>query len=434
MKRVGVVGGTGYVGIVTAVGLADTGCEVHAVDLNKRAVADLKRGIMPIYEEGLAPLVEKNMSSGRLHFHTELKPMVEAGDIIFVAVGTPATPSGEADLTQIIEVAEELAGLMTDYKVIVIKSTVPVGTFELFHDILSNHGKQAGVDFDLVSNPEFLREGSAVYDFFHPDRVVVGAERETAGRLVGELFAPFQAPVIYTTIRNAQLIKYAANVFLATRVSFINEIAQICERIGADVTEVAYGMGLDKRIGTHYLNAGIGFGGPCLVKDLKALIKIAENFDYDPRLLRAVYEKNRHQIKSIAAKVKNVLGGLLHYKKIGVLGLTFKPDTDDVRTSLAIDIINALTGSGALVKAYDPQGARQALKALPGVHICKDIAEAAEGVDLLLILTAWKEFEHIDLIAVKSRMRGKHIVDGVNILNPQHAVEAGFNYQGVGRN
>ncbi|MHB9096169.1 MAG: UDP-glucose dehydrogenase family protein [Eubacteriales bacterium] len=423
MKKVGVIGGTGYVGIVTAVGLAEIGNEVHAVDLNRKAVAELEKGIMPIYEEGLAPLVAGNMKDGRLFFHTELGPVVEASDIIFVAVGTPATPSGEADLTQIINVAEELARQMTGYKIIVIKSTVPVGTFELFNDILSNYGKQAGIDFDLVSNPEFLREGSAVYDFFNPDRIVVGAEREETGQLVGELFEPFQAPIIYTTIRNAQIIKYASNVFLATRLSFINEIAQICERTGADVTEVAHGMGLDKRIGNHYLNAGIGFGGPCLIKDLKALIKIAENFDYDPRFLRAVYEKNQHQTKSVVAKVKNALGGLLHYKKVGVLGLTFKPDTDDVRTSLAVEIINSLIGSGALVKAYDPQGATEAQKLLPAIQICQDINQAVEGIDLLLI----------NLTDVKSKMRGKHIVDGVNILNSRDAVTAGFNYQGIGK-
>jgi UDPglucose 6-dehydrogenase len=285
----------------------------------------------------------------------------------------------------------------------------------------------------LVSNPEFLREGKAVYDFFHPDRVVVGGDSLEAIEKVASLFAPLNAPLIKTSVRNAQMIKYASNVFLATRISFINEIAHICEHVGADVVEVARGMGYDQRIGHSYLEAGIGFGGPCLIKDLKALIKMAENYGYEANFLREVHEKNEHQIRSIVVKVKKALGWVLYGKTVGILGLTFKAGTDDVRTSLSIRIIEALEREGAQVRAYDPKGMEQASRLLPDLNLVADPYQAAEGSDALLILTGWEEFRNLDLERIKSLLRSPVVVDGVNLLDPAVLRGMGFTYLAVGR-
>ncbi|HEX9920586.1 MAG TPA: UDP-glucose/GDP-mannose dehydrogenase family protein, partial [Candidatus Methylomirabilis sp.] len=307
MSRICVIGGTGYVGLVTATGLAEMGHQVMALDIDRERIENIAQGVLPIYEEGLEELVSKSLSAGRLHFTLDIREAVKGAEILFIAVGTPAKENGEADLSQIIMVAEDLAKVMSTYHIVAIKSTVPVGTFEMVSNVLAAQGKEQGRDYDLVSNPEFLREGKAVYDFFHPDRVVVGGDSPEAAAKVAALFSPLGAPLIKTSIRNAQMIKYASNVFLATRVSFINEIAHICEHVGADVVEVARGMGYDQRIGHSYLSAGIGFGGPCLIKDLKALIKMAENHGYESNFLHGVQEKNDHQIRSIVAKVRNSL-------------------------------------------------------------------------------------------------------------------------------
>jgi UDPglucose 6-dehydrogenase len=433
MSRLCVIGGTGYVGLVTATGLAEMGHQVMALDIDRERIEKIHQGILPIYEEGLEELVQKNLTAGRLKFTSDISAGVEGAEILFIAVGTPAKEDGEADLSQVIMVAEDLVKVNKSYQIIAIKSTVPVGTFEMVSNIFASEGKRRGKDYDLVSNPEFLREGKAVYDFFHPDRVVVGADSPQAGEKVAALFAPLGAPLISTSICNAQMIKYASNVFLATRISFINEIANVCEHVGADVVEVARGMGYDKRIGHSYLSTGIGFGGPCLIKDLKALIKMAENHGYEGSFLRGVYEKNEHQIRSIVAKVKKALGSVLYGKTVGVLGLTFKPDTDDVRTSLSIRIIEALQRDGAEIRAYDPKGMKEGAKFLNEIFCCKDPYEAADGSHALLILTGWESFKALDMSRIKGLLKKPIIVDGVNLLDPAAVRQMGFEYLGVGR-
>lgn len=433
MERIAVLGGTGYVGLVSAAGLTALGNRVIAADINEEKILSVTRGELPIFEEGLPPLVESGIKEGRLSFTTDIPLAIRESDIVLVAVGTPAKPNGEADLTQVVGVAEALAENLNSYKVVVIKSTVPIGTFELIAGLLQSSGKQVGREYDLVSNPEFLREGQAVHDFFHPDRTVIGAVNRTAAERVGDLFSSLNAPVIYTSIRSAQMIKYGANAFLATRISFINELASICERVGADITEVAEVMGLDSRIGKAYLQAGIGYGGPCLGKDINALIKIAENFDYDARFFKAVHEKNQQQVQSVVAKIKKSAGQFLLYKKIAILGLTFKPGTDDVRTSLALEVISRLQEGGALIRAYDPLGMKQAGSLLPGVELCTSAYQAADGSDVAAILTAWEEFKHIDWTRVHEIMRGKALVDAVNLLDPAKMTGFGFVCAGVGR-
>jgi len=349
-------------------------------------------------------------------------------------VGTPSKEDGEADLSQVIQVAEELTGLIQDYRIIAVKSTVPVGTFQLIREILTRR-KREGVDFDIVSNPEFLREGDAVYDFFHPTRIIIGVdkEREKVAEELVELFRPLQAPIIKTSIINAQMVKYASNVFLASRISFINEIANICERVGADVNEIAKGMSFDKRLGEGYLKAGIGFGGPCLIKDLKALIKMAENYGYEAQHLKSILAKNDHQVKHIVLKVKRILGEVLYGKTIGVLGLTFKPGTNDIRNSLALKIIDLLKKEGTSIKAYDPRGMEEAKVYADDFKLCSDPYEVAQEADLLLILTAWDEFREIDFSRIKEKLREPIIIDGVNLLDPEKMRSMGFVYRGVGR-
>jgi UDPglucose 6-dehydrogenase len=433
MGRIGVIGGTGYVGLVTATGLAEMGHRVMAIDIDQGRIEGIRKGILPIYEEGLEELVWKNLSAGRLDFTVDIAEGVKGAEIVFIAVGTPAKEDGEADLSQIIMVAEDLVKVMDSYHLIAIKSTVPVGTFEMVTNILTAQGKKKGQDYDLVSNPEFLREGKAVYDFFHPDRVVVGGDSAQATEKVASLFAPLGCPVIKTSIRNAQMIKYASNVYLATRVSFINEIAHVCEHVGADVVEVARGMGYDQRIGNSYMSAGIGFGGPCLIKDLKALIKMAENHGYEASFLREVHEKNEHQIRSIIAKVKKALGTVLYGKTVGILGLAFKAGTDDVRTSLSVRIIELLQQDGANIRAHDPKGMEQAAKLIPDMVLCEDPYQTADGSDALLILTGWDDFKTLDMRRMRSLLKGPVIVDGVNLLNPIAMRDLGFSYFGVGR-
>lgn len=426
--------GTGYVGLVTGVGLAELGNRVICVDVDEGKIDKLKRGIVPFYEKGLEELVRKNLDKKSLFFTTELKEGLENSRIIFIAVGTPSREDGEADLSQVIQVAEDLTSLMQDYKIIVVKSTVPVGTFQLIRKVFTREKKE-GVDFDIVSNPEFLREGDAVYDFFNPTRIIIGVEKgkEKVADELARLFRPLNAPIIKTSIINAQMIKYASNVFLASRVSFINEIANICERIGADVNEIAKGMSFDKRLGEGYLRAGIGFGGPCLIKDLKALIKMAESYGYEAQYLKSILAKNEHQISHIVLKVKEILGKVLYGKVIGVLGLTFKPGTSDVRSSLALRIIDLLKKEGAKIKAYDPCGIEEVKAYVSDIELCNSPYEVAMGADIMLILTGWEEFKKVDFSKLKKFLHEPIIIDGVNLLDPEKMRSIGFVYRGVGR-
>ncbi len=424
--------GTGYVGLVTGAGLAELNNQVICVDVDEKKIAELKEGEIPFYEQGLEELVRRNQKAGKLTFTTDLAEGVNFSRVIFIAVGTPPKENGEADLSSIIKVTEDLAHLICEYKIIAVKSTVPVGTFELITEILEKKGKRKGIDFDIASTPEFLREGNAVYDFFHPSRIVIGTDDPEVGRVLHKLFSPLNVPILHTNPATAQMIKYASNAFLASRISFINEIANICEKVGADVMEVAQGMSYDKRLGEGYLNPGIGFGGPCLIKDLKALIKIAENNGYEANYLRSILEKNEHQIRTILYKTKEALGGHLYGKTVGILGLSFKAGTSDVRNSLSLKIIELLQKEGAKIKAYDPQGMDDVRRIISNIVLAQDPYEAAKS-DVLLILTAWREFEELDLERIKKSLRSPIIVDGVNIFDPEKMKKMGFVYRGVGR-
>ncbi|GAB6173413.1 UDP-glucose/GDP-mannose dehydrogenase family protein [Paradesulfitobacterium aromaticivorans] len=433
MEKIGIIGGTGYVGLVTAVGLAILGHQVVAADINKEKVRVLQEGKTPIFENGLQPLLEKAISEGRLSFTTDISQTIRDNDILFVAVGTPLGGNGEADLSQVIKVAETLSANLSNYKIIVVKSTVPIGTFDIFSGLLKKRGKREDKDYALVFNPEFLREGEAVYDFFHPTRVVVGAQNEAVAKKVANLFIDIEAPFIFTNINSAQMIKYGSNAFLAARISFVNELANICERVGADIKVVAEGMGFDSRIGKGYLNAGIGFGGPCLGKDLNALIKMAENVSYDSKFFKAVIEKNHDQVKSILKKISLAVDGFLLYKKIGVLGLSFKAGTNDVRTSLGMKVVAELLDEGAQINAYDPQGMEEAAPLMPNVKMCDSPYEAVSDCDAVVVLTPWPEFVKLDWDRIKTEMKGSYVVDAVNILEPFGMKESGFQYVGVGR-
>jgi len=424
--------GTGYVGLVTGAGLAELNNQVICVDVDEKKIAELKEGKIPFYEQGLEELVRRNQKAGKLNFTTDLAEGVNFSRVIFIAVGTPPKENGEADLSSIIKVTEDLAHLIREYKIIAVKSTVPVGTFELITEILEKKGKRKGIDFDIASTPEFLREGNAVYDFFHPSRIVIGTDDPEVGRTLHKLFSPLNVPILHTNPATAQMIKYASNAFLASRISFINEIANICEKVGADVMEVAQGMSYDKRLGEGYLNPGIGFGGPCLIKDLKALIKIAENNGYEANYLRSILEKNEHQIRTILYKTKEALGGHLYGKTVGILGLSFKAGTSDVRNSLSLKIIELLQKEGAKIKAYDPQGMDDVKRIISNIVLAQNPYEAAKS-DVLLILTAWREFGELDLERIKKSLRSPIIVDGVNIFDPEKMKKMGFVYRGVGR-
>lgn len=426
--------GTGYVGLVTGAGLADLGNKVVCLDIDREKIAKLNQGIIPFYEKGLEELVKRNSKAHRLFFTNSLEEGIRDSEIIFIAVGTPSRKDGEADLSQVIQVAEDLSKVMQGYRIIVVKSTVPVGTFELIRKVLSKNKKE-GIDFDIVSNPEFLREGDAVYDFFHPTRIIIGVEKgkEKVALILKELLRPLNSPFIQTSIINAQMIKYTSNVFLASRISFINEIANICEKVGADIVEVVKGMSFDKRLGDGYLRAGIGFGGPCLIKDLKALIKMSEEYSYQAQHLKSILEKNEHQVKYTVLKLRKLLGEVLYGKVIGVLGLTFKPGTNDVRNSLSLKIIEDLQKGGAKIRAYDPQGMKEAKNVLSNVCFCQDAYEACKGSDALLVLTAWDEFKHLELNRLKKELNSPILIDGVNLFDPGQMRSLGFIYRGVGR-
>ena len=423
--------GTGYVGLVTGTCFADLGNNVICVDNDVAKINTLKSGGVPIYEPGLEEMLERNVSKNRLSFTTVLEEGVESSEVIFIAVGTPPLENGDADLSFVENVAKGIAQAMKTYKIIVEKSTVPVETGEWVERTVKINNKHK-VEFDVVSNPEFLREGQAINDFMHPDRIVIGVESRRAKEILTNLYKPLNAPIVVTNIKSAELIKHACNAFLANKISFINAISRICDKVGADVKEVADGMGLDKRIGASFLNAGVGYGGSCFPKDVDAFIKISEKLGYDFALLKAVKNINEEQKDFILKKLKDVLW-ILKDKTIGVLGLSFKPNTDDIRNAPSLDLINALQTEGAKIKVYDPQAMEKAKGILRQVRFCQDPYEVCRGSDCLLIVTEWDEFKELDFAKVKKLLKRPFIVDGRNIYEPQKLKKQGFTYISIGR-
>lgn len=423
--------GTGYVGLSTATVFAELGNEVLGADIDKDKIDNLNKGIMPIFEPGLKELVERNLKEKRLRFTHDNKEAIAHGEVIFICVGTPPKANGETDLKYIEAVAKEIAQVMNSYKVIVHKSTVPVETGEKVKKIIKENIKQ-GVDFDVVSNPEFLREGTAIKDTMEPDRIVIGADTERPIEIMKKLYSPIKAPLIITDIKSAELIKHASNSFLATKISFINAVSQICELSGADVEKVAEGMGYDRRIGRQFLDSGIGYGGFCFPKDVQAFIKIAEQYGYDFQMLKATHKINQEQKENFVKKIKNALISL-NGKTIGVLGLAFKPNTDDMRFAPSAYIIPKLQKEGARIKAYDPEATEKAKDILNNVEFCSNPYDAAKDADALIILTEWNEFKEIDFKKMKSLLRDPLILDGRNIYNHEELKREGFNYISTGR-
>jgi UDPglucose 6-dehydrogenase len=428
-----VVGGLGYVGLVTSAGLAELGHDVVAVDADRERLALVRKGQLPFHEPGLKDLLGRHAASGRLRFADSLADGVRGARMVFIAVATPPRTDGETDLSQVIAAAEELAGVLTRRTIIAIKSTVPLGTHQAVRRILETRGRVEGRDYDLVALPEFLREGEAVHDFLHPTRVVIGGADPEARKAVRELFAGLNVPVIETSFEHAVLIKYASNAFLAMRVSFANELACVCDAAGVDVAEVLKGLGYDTRIGHAYLAPGIGFGGPCLEKDLLSLIRYAEGEGYEPTFLRSILEKNHQQVRTIIRRVIDALDANLYARTIAVLGLAFKPGTSDVRNSLAVRIVDRLKRRGAVIRAHDPVANGEASQVMSNVALFDDPYAAAQGAHLVLILTAWDEFRRLDLQRLRVTMATPILIDGVNVLDPAAARQAGFAYHGVGR-
>lgn len=430
MKNICVIG-TGYVGLVNGTLFADLGNNVTTVDIDENKVEDLKRGIMPIYEPGLKEIVERNVQAGRLHFTTSYEEGLADAEFVFICVGTPEGVDGEADLKYVRSAAESIALTMDHPLIIINKSTVPVGTGDFVADIVRNKQPEP-IDFSVVSCPEFLREGSAVLDFMQTDRTVLGSTDQKASEAVAQLYLPLRKPIMMTDLRTAEMIKYASNAFLATRISFINEISIICEKLGADVIEVAQGMGFDKRIGHHFLQAGVGYGGSCFPKDVKALAHMAQTHGMHPQLLHAVMEINAFQRKHVILKLEELLGEV-QGKVVGVLGLTFKENTDDLRDSPALTIIQYLLDKGAEVRAFDPVGMDGTLRIMPDVAMCGTPYETAEGADALVIATPWNEFKQLDMARIQKSMRQPILVDGRNMYEPEVMSGMGFIYRGVGR-
>lgn len=425
--------GTGYVGLITGVCFADLGNSVHCLDIDDDRIAKLNEGIMPIYEPGLEEIVERNVNASRLFFTTDYEKALEEVDFAFIAVGTPTGVSGEADLQYVRDAAESIARAAGRSLIVVNKSTVPVGTGDTVAEIMEKIRKKADVDFSVVSNPEFLREGSAISDFMNPDRIVLGSTERKPAEEVAKLYTPLRAPVLITDLRTAEMIKYASNAFLATRISFINEIANICDEMGADVREVADGMGMDKRIGRSFLDAGLGWGGSCFPKDVKALAHMAVLHNTNPQLLQAVMDINLNQRRRVVYRLRNVLGGSLMGKEIGILGLSFKPNTDDMRDAPAVDIIQLLENEGAKVRAFDPQAMENARRQLPDLELCDNPYLVAEGADALVLATEWNEFKQLDFQKIFGLMRTPVLVDGRNQWDSNRLRSIGFTYFGIGQ-
>jgi UDPglucose 6-dehydrogenase len=427
--------GTGYVGLVSGACFADFGHQVVCVDKDEGKIAALKRGEIPIFEPDLDRLVETNVKAGRLSFTTDLKGPVGEADAVFIAVGTPSRRGdGHADLTYVHAAAREIALALKGFTVVITKSTVPIGTGDDVERIVRETNPNA--DVIVASNPEFLREGAAIRDFKHPDRIVVGTDDERGQKVIAEIYRPLylnQAPIMYTGRRTAELIKYAANAFLATKVTFINEIADLAERTGADVQEVARGIGLDNRIGSKFLHAGPGFGGSCFPKDTRALVKTAQDYDVSLRIVEAVLAVNETRKRAMARKVAAALGGSLRGKTIAVLGLAFKPNTDDMREAPSIPLITALIDQGASVRAYDPESMQQARSELPDIHYSDDAYACAKDADALVIVTEWEQFRALDLKRLKAELKQPVVVDLRNIYRPDEMIAHGFSYDSVGR-
>lgn len=428
--------GAGYVGLVSGACFSEFGFQVTCIDTDARKITALREGRIPIYEPGLDDLVARNIAAGRLHFDTEMNTAVAAADIVFIAVGTPARRGdGHADLDYVHAAAAAIAGHLTGYTLVVTKSTVPVGTGRAVERILQN--ANPGAEMDVVSNPEFLREGSAISDFMRPDRVVVGAESDRARGLMAQLYRPLdliETPILFTSLETAELIKYAANAFLAVKISYINQMADLCEAVGADVHDVARGMGLDQRIGPKFLQPGPGYGGSCFPKDTLALVKTARDQGRPVSLVEQVVAYNDARKQAMAARVIAAAGGSVKGREIAILGLAFKPDTDDVRDSPALAIIPALLAAGAKVRAYDPAASAQAKPLLPaGVRYAETAADCISGADITVIITEWTEFRALTPEVIAAAMKGNTLVDLRNILNPAKATAAGLDYTGVGR-
>lgn len=423
--------GVGYVGLVTGACLADLGNRVVCLDVVQEKVERLKQGLLPIFEPGLEEIVRRNAEAGRLAFTTSYVDGMREAEFVYIAVGTPSGSEGEADLSYVTQAAEQVAQCMHHPLIIVNKSTVPIGTGDWVADIVRQH-KADDVEFAVVSNPEFLREGSAVYDFTNPDRIVLGSTDRAAAQKVSELYAPLQAKMIITDLHTAEMIKYASNAFLATKISFINEMANICEAVGADVLEVARGMGSDKRIGSAFLSAGLGWGGSCFPKDVKALAHIAAMHGCHPQMLRAVTEINYDQRKRVIIRLRELLG-TLRGKTIGVLGLAFKANTDDMRDAPAVEVIHYLQNEGAHVQAYDPVAIANARSILQNVTFDDNPYAVAEGADALILVTEWNEFKQLDMQRIARLMRRPLLFDARNIYDPAKMRELGFTYCGIGR-
>jgi UDPglucose 6-dehydrogenase len=427
--------GTGYVGLVSGACFAEFGHHVVCVDNDAEKIAALRGGRIPIFEPHLDRMVAANAAAGRLVFSVDLAPAVGDSDAVFIAVGTPSRRGdGHADMNYVHTAAREIAGSLQKFAVVVIKSTVPVGTGDEVERIVRE--TNLSIDVAVVSNPEFLREGSAIHDFKHPDRIVVGTEDERARKIIAEIYRPLylnQAPIMFTDRRTAELIKYAANAFLATKIGFINEIADLAEKVGADIQEIARGIGLDNRIGSKFLHAGPGFGGSCFPKDTRALVKTAQDHEVPIRIVEAVVAGNETRKRAMARKVASAFGGTLRNRTVGVLGLTFKPNTDDMRESPSIPLIAALQDMGAKVKAYDPEGMEQARSELSGVTYCDDPYGCAEGADALVIVTEWEQFRALDLARLRRMMANPVLIDLRNIYRPDEVVSHGFHYGSVGR-
>ncbi|NWF64520.1 MAG: UDP-glucose/GDP-mannose dehydrogenase family protein [Chloroflexi bacterium] len=431
MKQLCVVG-VGYVGLVTAACFADLGNRVVALDVNEQRVENLKKGIMPIYEPGLDELVKRNFKAGRISFTTSYAEALKDAEYAFIAVGTPSGSDGSADLQYVAAAATSIAKNMTAPLIIINKSTVPIGTGDWVADIVKG-AQPKPVEFAVVSCPEFLREGSAIGDFMNPHRTVIGSLDKDAASKVAQLHLPLRAPIVITDLRTAEMIKYASNAFLATKISFINELADLCERVGADVKEVAAGMGYDARIGRHFLDAGLGWGGSCFPKDVEALAFMAKEKGLEPKILNSVMDVNYDRRKEAVKVVEQMLGGSLKGKTIGLLGLAFKPNTDDMRDAPSIDISEELIEAGAKVRAYDPVAMPVARPILPAVEMVEEPYQLADGCDALMVITEWNEFKQLDLDKVKGLLKSPVLYDGRNIYEPQRMKEMGFTYRAIGR-
>jgi UDPglucose 6-dehydrogenase len=425
--------GSGYVGLVTGACFADVGHNVVCVDNDEAKVKTLQAGRIPIYEPGLEEIIHRNVSAHRLRFSSSIREGVDNSQIVFIAVPTPPQSNGEVDLSFIEKVSREIADVLTDYRVIVDKSTVPVKTGERVAETIKRYNRR-GAKFDVVSNPEFLREGCAIHDLMHPDRIVIGAQSQHAVDLMKKVYEPFMAPILVTDINSAELIKHAANSFLALKISYINAISAICQVSGADVEKVADGIGMDRRIGRQFLNPGIGYGGSCFPKDVAAFIHISDQLGVPFTLLKEVQRINQAQKERFLKLIRDTLW-VLREKKIAVWGLTFKPDTDDVRSSVAIELVDAMLREGAHVSVYDPKGMEKAreLKAIADAKFAPSALEAVDGAEALVIATEWPDFSNVDLAAVKKRMTTPIVFDGRNLLNPETMGELGFHYHSIGR-